>query len=192
MTFFLHARDHRVPSLGCPAPGREFLLNLSREPDNEIISLPNLFSISPFFIGVIKFLRSIPKMFSSFIHSSVFTSSLFLFIAASHALFLPSLIANTTLIQNVQKAVFQQNLALAPPFPILRVGWEHIMGQIGANATKAENQSVAEMNAQHATLIQEIDTPAQCGPGLPCSDGSCCNSVGHDHCIQSCCSTDPL
>ena len=54
------------------------------------------------------------------------------------------------------------------------------MGQIGANATKAENQSVAEMNAQHATLIQEIDTPTQCGPGLPCSDGSCCNSVGHD------------
>lgn len=116
-------------------------------------------------------------MFSSSIHSSFLASNLLL-ITPSHALLLPSLIANTTLIQNVHKAIVQQNLALAPPFPILRVGWEHMVGQIGANATKAENQTIAEMNAQHVTLLQERDTPTQCGPGLPCSDGSCCNSVG--------------
>jgi hypothetical protein len=119
-------------------------------------------------------------MFSSYTHSLVRTSSVLLLITASHALFLPSLTTNIK--QIVHKAVAHQNLAVAPPFPILEVGWQHIMGQIGANATKAENESIAETNLQHAhaskaTSLQVRDTPAQCGPGVPCSDGSCCNSV---------------
>jgi hypothetical protein len=65
-------------------------------------------------------------MFSLSIYSLILTFNLLLFIATSHALFFPSLITNTTIIQNVHKAIVQQNLALAPPFPILsRVGAHH-------------------------------------------------------------------
>jgi hypothetical protein len=63
------------------------------------------------------------------------------------------------------------------------------MGQICANATKAENQTIVEMSVQQeqsakAMGIEERDTPAQCGPGVPCSDGSCCNSVRHGIAFQ--------
>jgi hypothetical protein len=55
------------------------------------------------------------------------------------------------------------------------------MGQIGANATKVENDSlvgiVERTKSSKATILQVRDTVAQCGPGMPCSDGSCCNSV---------------
>lgn len=70
---------------------------------------------------------------------------------------------------------------MAPPFPILLVGLEHMMGQIGANATKAENDSlvgiVERTKSSKATMLQVRDAVAQCGSGVPCSDGSCCNSV---------------
>ena len=56
------------------------------------------------------------------------------------------------------------------------------MGQIGANATKAENDSLPKIALERTksskpTSLQVRDSAAQCGPGMPCSDGSCCNSV---------------
>lgn len=86
-------------------------------------------------------------------------------------------------------SIVQQNLTVAPPFPILQIGWQHIQGQIGANATKAENESIAaerNANLQRPTRQAEIspytslekrDTPAQCSIDTPCIDFSCCNSV---------------
>jgi hypothetical protein len=102
------------------------------------------------------------------------------FLTASHALFLPTLVVNIT--QIMRKAVVQQNLDVAPPFPILLVGLEHMMGQIGAFATKAENVSLSDISLERTKFskpasLQVQDSAAQCGPGMPCSDGSCCNSV---------------
>lgn len=56
------------------------------------------------------------------------------------------------------------------------------MGQIDANATKAENDSLSgialeRIQSSKPTSLQVQDSAAQCGPGVPCSDGSCCNSV---------------
>ena len=56
------------------------------------------------------------------------------------------------------------------------------MGQIGANATKAENDSLSGIVVERTkslapTSLQVRDSAAQCGPSVPCSDGSCCNSV---------------
>jgi hypothetical protein len=121
------------------------------------------------------------RMFSSSTHSSFRAFILLLVITtSSHAnLFLPSLVVNTT--QSVHKAVLHQNLDVAPPFPILEVGLEHIMGQMGANATKAENDSIVGIvlreTSPKVTSLQVRDVAVQCGPGVPCVDGSCCNSV---------------
>ena len=95
-------------------------------------------------------------------------------------------------IQQPTKAVVQQNLAVSPPFPILEVGLEYILGQIGANATANGNASLKESSKQirksdtrathigdhrFASLAKRVEGPIQCGPGQPCADGSCCNSV---------------
>jgi hypothetical protein len=118
-------------------------------------------------------------MVSSSIHSVRIFSALLL-IVASYAFFVPSLTIHIAQVR--RKSVAQQNLAAAPPFPILQVGWEHIMGQIGANAITPEDETNAEKNLQvsqslKGTPLQARHTSAQCGPGIPCSDGSCCNSV---------------
>ena len=119
-------------------------------------------------------------MLSSLTHFSVRMFIILLLLTTSHALFLPTLVVNIT--QIMRKAVVQQNLEVAPPFPILLVGLEHMMGQIGANATKAENDSLPGIALERTksskpTSLQVRDSAAHCGPGMPCSDGSCCNSV---------------
>jgi len=118
-------------------------------------------------------------MFSSFTYSSVHIITILVLTTVSHALFHPSVAVNSTL--SMQKAVLQQNLDMAPPFPVLEVATAHILSQIGANATTTENASMAETDLERpqnkAAVPQRKDAVAQCGPGLPCSDGSCCNSV---------------
>jgi len=59
-----------------------------------------------------------------------------------------------------------------------------MLGQMGANATKAQNDSIAAEHHQSPplefsrfTAPNQKDALAQCGPGQPCADGSCCNSV---------------
>lgn len=94
--------------------------------------------------------------------------------------------------QALKHAAVQQNLALAPPLPILNIGMDYILGQIGADATIKGNRSLSysENNTQQrsnrkphsrrtklATLSKRVDGPIQCGAGNPCADGSCCNSV---------------
>jgi hypothetical protein len=81
-----------------------------------------------------------------------------------------------------QKAIAQQNPAVIPPFPILQVGLDHILGQMGENATEAENATIAQglsgtRDVSRSIALNKRDTPAQCGPNSPCIDGSCCNSV---------------
>ena len=86
----------------------------------------------------------------------------------------------------VQKIVAQQNPARFPPFPILEVALGHILGQIGGNATAAENVTIVQglsstprspPDVSKFVALNERGTPAQCGPSSPCIDGSCCNSV---------------
>lgn len=89
-------------------------------------------------------------------------------------------------------SVEHQDLEVDPPFPILEIGLKHILSQLGRNATKAENNSIAaEAVARHSSIVRLNDStaistflalnkraaPAECGPGVPCIDGSCCNSV---------------
>lgn len=96
-------------------------------------------------------------------------------------------------------AVVQQNLAIAPPVPILNIGLEYILGQIGANATERGNESISEppknakvaipraivpRTSRHMTLNKRVDGPIQCGLGKPCADGSCCNSVSRGCCSE--------
>ena len=100
--------------------------------------------------------------------------TILILVAISHALFHPSLVVNST--QGMQKAILQQNLDMAPPFPILEVATAHILSQIGSNTSNAENASMAHAQSKAAIPAGRIVVP-QCGPGLPCSDGSCCNSV---------------
>lgn len=82
-----------------------------------------------------------------------------------------------------RNVISQQDLSLAPPMPILDIGLQHMLGQMGANATRAENVSIAEAKGQPPpevskfTLAHQKDAPAECGPGQPCADASCCNSV---------------
>jgi hypothetical protein len=77
--------------------------------------------------------------------------------------------------------VQQQYFAVQPPLPILEIAYNHIIGQIGENATTAGNVSIN--NDQHhpgftrITGLRNKDAPAQCSPTKPCADGSCCNSV---------------
>ncbi len=77
--------------------------------------------------------------------------------------------------------VVQQDFAVAPPFPILEIGLRHILSQIGANATEAGNRSIAASTHQRIQISTanpaQIKDSAQCGPGSPCADGSCCNTV---------------
>ncbi|KAI9712955.1 MAG: hypothetical protein M1812_006702 [Candelaria pacifica] len=89
-------------------------------------------------------------------------------------------------------AVVQQNLEVAPPLPILQIGLDYILGQIGANATVQGNISHAKDVAGPNTYVyprragftpyvpldKRVDGPIQCSASTPCADGSCCNSDG--------------
>ncbi|KAG9228463.1 glycoside hydrolase superfamily [Amylocarpus encephaloides] len=77
-------------------------------------------------------------------------------------------------------AIVQQNVAANPPLPILEIGYEHIISQIGENITLVESQSTTN-DRRHSGISKVVSLSvalAQCGPGTPCVDGSCCNSVG--------------
>jgi hypothetical protein len=89
---------------------------------------------------------------------------------------------------SLHNSISQQNPAVIPPFPILQVALEHILSQIGRNATEAENATIAggssgtprsstRRDVSKSLSLNERDAPAQCGPNSPCADGSCCNSV---------------
>lgn len=79
-------------------------------------------------------------------------------------------------------AVAHSNYITSGPLPILDIGYRHILGQIGANATAAGNASLPKNIRENfatskVTPLSKRNAPAQCGPAQPCSDGSCCNSV---------------
>ncbi|TVY56649.1 Chitotriosidase-1 [Lachnellula suecica] len=97
----------------------------------------------------------------------------------SHAQLVPYPSTNTT----TRNGVCQQNLEQHPPLPVLDIGLDHMLGQMGANATAAENVSIAVENNlpipafNRFTVPNQKNAPAQCGPSQACADGSCCNSV---------------
>lgn len=83
---------------------------------------------------------------------------------------------------NIHNHVTHQDFSIAAPFPILEIGLQHILAQIGANATIAGNDSMSgttrhRIGGPELIQTQQKDVASQCGPGVPCTDGSCCNSV---------------
>lgn len=83
---------------------------------------------------------------------------------------------------NIHNHIVQQDFTENPPFPILEIGLQHILAQIGANATEAGNDSMSGNAHHHIDPAEKIptqmkDADTQCGPDNPCVDGSCCNSV---------------
>lgn len=79
------------------------------------------------------------------------------------------------------RAIAHNPYSTGGPFPVLEIGYQHIISQIGSNATAAGNTSLPDnIRQQFATTkippIQELDA-VQCSPNQPCADGSCCNSV---------------
>ncbi|TVY34581.1 Chitotriosidase [Lachnellula subtilissima] len=127
-------------------------------------------------------------MYPSVILSTWTFLQVVLYSATSHAQFVPpSHFYNTTsaFISPRKNVISQQDLSLAPPIPILDIGLQHMLGQMGANATRAENVSNAEADGRPPppevskfTLLYQKNAPAECGPGQPCADQSCCNSEG--------------
>ncbi|KAL2068414.1 hypothetical protein VTL71DRAFT_16512 [Oculimacula yallundae] len=84
---------------------------------------------------------------------------------------------------NTHNHVVQQDFDHHPPFPVLEIGLQHILAQIGANATEAGNESMSGNTHHHIEPVQKIpvqvqDVVDQCGPDVPCIDDSCCNSEG--------------
>jgi hypothetical protein len=82
------------------------------------------------------------------------------------------------------EAVVQQSLELAPPLPILHIGYMHMLGQASTNATQAEDDTSAGHHIQsdiaapvHVAAAAPVPA-AQCNATSPCVDASCCNSVG--------------
>ena len=82
------------------------------------------------------------------------------------------------------EAVVQQSLELAPPLPILHIGYMHMLSQASANVTQAEDDAPAGHHIQsdiaapvHVAVAAPVPA-AQCNATSPCVDASCCNSVG--------------
>lgn len=79
--------------------------------------------------------------------------------------------------------IVQQNVALSPPLPILEIGLQHIMSQIGDNMTQAETEAFKNdhrhkgVGFSSALPLRQREAPVECSPTKPCVDGSCCNSV---------------
>jgi len=87
-------------------------------------------------------------------------------------------------VSHPSEAVVQQSLELAPPLPILKIGYMHMLSQASTNATQAEDDTPAGHHIQsdiaapaHVTAPAPLPA-AQCNATSPCVDASCCNSVG--------------
>ena len=88
-------------------------------------------------------------------------------------------------------AIVQQNIAVAPALPILKIGLDYILGNMAANITGRNRTPISHVNntlpnsKRSDSLIQDqgtvtpraVEGPVQCGVGKTCADGSCCNSV---------------
>jgi hypothetical protein len=87
-------------------------------------------------------------------------------------------------VSHPSEAVVQQSLELAPPLPILQIGYMHMLSQASANATHAEDDTPTGHHIQSdiaAPVRVAAPAPipaAQCSTTSPCVDASCCNSVG--------------
>jgi hypothetical protein len=86
-------------------------------------------------------------------------------------------------ISHPSEAVVQQSLELAPPLPILQIGYMHMLSQPRTNATQAEDVTPAGHHIQsdiaapvHVAAPAPLPAP-QCNATSPCVDASCCNSV---------------
>lgn len=100
---------------------------------------------------------------------------------------LPAILLHIQLVFSA--TVEQQNFSVSAPFPVLEIGFDHIIAQVGVNATRAENDSIlAEANGRHSSIVNRplfsnfstsssVNKGTECGKGSPCVDGSCCNSV---------------
>ena len=82
------------------------------------------------------------------------------------------------------EAVVQQSLELAPPFPILKIGYMHMLSEASTNATQAKDNNPTGHHIQsdiaapvHVAVAAPVPA-AQCNAASPCVDASCCNSVG--------------
>jgi hypothetical protein len=93
------------------------------------------------------------------------------------------LLPNGNISTHPSEAVVQQSLELAPPLPILHIGYMHMLNQPSANATRAEDNTPAGHHIQSdivAPVHVAVPAPlpaAQCNATSPCVDASCCNSV---------------
>jgi hypothetical protein len=82
------------------------------------------------------------------------------------------------------KAVVQQSLELAPPVPILNIGYMHMLNQDAANATHPENDAPTGHHIQSDIAVSALvfasgpTIVGLCNATSPCVDASCCNSVG--------------
>ncbi|KAG4431270.1 hypothetical protein IFR05_013236, partial [Cadophora sp. M221] len=117
----------------------------------------------------------------SFLLLSSFVSSFLLVPVTSHSSAVNS--TSKTPLHNLHNHVVQQDFEEYAPLPILEIGLQHILAQIGANATDAGNESMSGESHHHINTAEKIPTPIievvdQCGPSSPCVDGSCCNSEG--------------
>jgi len=76
-----------------------------------------------------------------------------------------------------------QDFDLAPPFPILEIGFRYILGQIGENSSKVENESISRVLGVHGLhprpslnptptsvgiLLDQKVGPVQCSATVPC------------------------
>ena len=78
----------------------------------------------------------------------------------------------------------QQNLAVAPPLPILQIGSIYMEGQIGTALLMGNDSSNSTTASANSTSLskRQVGTegpngPIQCDANTPCADKSCCNSV---------------
>ena len=77
-----------------------------------------------------------------------------------------------------------QNLALAPPLPILQIGTMYMKGQAGNMTLTGNNTVNSTLPHTNSTALQrrQVGTegptgPIQCDASTECADKSCCNSV---------------
>lgn len=115
----------------------------------------------------------------------MFSSSSILLVAFSLSLpsqcFSAAIQERSTALSNVSRGIAHSSYSTIGPFPIVEIGYQHIISQIGSNATAAGNSSLPDSVRQQFAVtklppIQELDA-VQCSPSQPCADGSCCNSV---------------
>lgn len=118
------------------------------------------------------------------ISSTLFFGTLYLLflISGSHT---ANVYRGPSTVANPNHTVAHNNYVTSGPFPILEIGYKHIIGQIGSNPTAASNASLPkslreQFTASRLSALLQRDASAQCGPGQPCADNSCCNSVSSE------------